>query len=134
MGELERGARVLLDDEVRGGETVLIMDRGRPVARLGLAAARVSYTGASARCCMASHLPVPPPGFDELSVAEKLEYVQSLWDLIAASPQDVPVPDWHREVINQRMATRETDPTAGEPWDAVRDALVEKLGGAPRRP
>lgn len=32
--------------------------------------------------------PVPlPPGFDGLSVVEKIDYLQSLWERVAASPE-----------------------------------------------
>ena len=37
-------------------------------------------------------VPNPPPGFDDLSVEEKIDYVQSLWERIAARPDQVPVP------------------------------------------
>jgi hypothetical protein len=29
---------------------------------------------------MSNPVPLPPPGFDDLSVDEKLDYLQSLWD------------------------------------------------------
>jgi len=51
---------------------------------------------------MAVNLSLPPPGFDDLSSEEQIAYVQSLWDLIAAKPDQVPVPDWHRQVIRER--------------------------------
>ncbi len=56
---------------------------------------------------MSQALPLPPPGFDSLSVDEQIAYVQSLWDHIAARPEDVPVPDWHREVLAERLAAHE---------------------------
>ncbi len=40
---------------------------------------------------MAQTVPIPPPGFDDLSVEEKLDYVQSLWERIAAKPDEIPV-------------------------------------------
>ena len=40
---------------------------------------------------------IPPPGFDQLTVEEQIDYVQLLWERIAATPDQVPVPDWHRE-------------------------------------
>jgi Putative addiction module component len=46
---------------------------------------------------------VPPPGFDELTVDEQIDYVQSLWERIAATTDEVPVPDWHREVLDERL-------------------------------
>ena len=33
----------------------------------------------------------PPPGFDELTVEEKLDDVQTPWDRVAAEPETVPV-------------------------------------------
>ncbi|MGH8247118.1 MAG: addiction module protein [Gammaproteobacteria bacterium] len=74
---------------------------------------------------MAHKVPNPPPGFDDLSVEEKVDYVQSLWDLIAAKPDTVPVPDWHREVINERL--NEAKPGSGKSWDQVRNDLRAKL-------
>ena len=53
---------------------------------------------------MAQSIPIPPAGFDELSVDEQLDYVQSLWDRIAAHPETVPIPDWHRQVLGERLA------------------------------
>jgi hypothetical protein len=46
---------------------------------------------------MAKPVPLPPPGFDNLSVDEKIDYLQSLWNRIAATPETIPAPDWHRE-------------------------------------
>jgi putative addiction module component (TIGR02574 family) len=76
---------------------------------------------------MARTLPTPPPGFDELSTDEKLEYVQSLWDRIAARPEDVPIPDWHREVLEERLQAYRANPTEGRPWDEVREEIQNKL-------
>jgi putative addiction module component (TIGR02574 family) len=76
---------------------------------------------------MANPVPLPPPGFDALSVDEQIEYVQSLWDRIAASPEQVPVPEWHREILNERLQDYEANPNAGESWDLVRERLRGKL-------
>ena len=42
-------------------------------------------------------VPNPPPGFDDMSVAEQIEYVQTLWERIAASADEVPVPELPRQ-------------------------------------
>ena len=70
---------------------------------------------------------IPPPGFDQLTVEEQIDYVQSLWERIAATPDQVPVPDWHREVLDKRLKDFEATPDAGESWDVVRDRLRDKL-------
>jgi putative addiction module component (TIGR02574 family) len=75
---------------------------------------------------MSNPVPLPPPGFDDLSVDEQIEYLQSLWDRIAATPEQVPVPEWHREILDERRKDSEANPDAGDSWDAVRERLREK--------
>ena len=79
---------------------------------------------------MPKPLPLPPPGFDALSVEEQIEYVQSLWDRIAATPEQVPVPEWHRDVLDERLKDYDAQPDGGERWDVVRERLRNRL----RRP
>jgi putative addiction module component (TIGR02574 family) len=69
---------------------------------------------------------LPPPGFDELTPDEKLEYLQALWDHFAEHPEEVPVPDWHRQVIAERVAARRGEATT-RPWSEVRDGLLARL-------
>ncbi|MEQ9319869.1 MAG: addiction module protein [Polyangiaceae bacterium] len=77
---------------------------------------------------MANSVQLPPPGFDELSVEEQLEYLDALWDRIAADPERVPVPDWHRALIKERLASG----SPSRPWSEVRRDIEEKLGLAKR--
>jgi putative addiction module component (TIGR02574 family) len=58
---------------------------------------------------------------------EKLDYVQSLWDRIAAQPQEVPVPDWHREVLEERLEAYRANPSEGRPWEEIYNELQDKL-------
>lgn len=76
---------------------------------------------------MAQTLPIPPPGFDDLPVEEKLDYVQSLWDRIAARPEEIPVPDWHRQVLDARLAAYRADTQKGKPWEEVREEVLRQL-------
>jgi len=76
---------------------------------------------------MGSKVSNPPAGFDELTVEEKLDYVQSLWDRITARPEAVPVPDWHLEVIEQRVKESQAGPDKGRSWDDFREELRAKL-------
>jgi putative addiction module component (TIGR02574 family) len=76
---------------------------------------------------MATAFPLPPPGFDELSPQEKLDYVQSLWDRILAKPEEILVPGWHLQLLGERLADYEADPEAGTSWEEVREDLSRKL-------
>ena len=77
---------------------------------------------------MSRALPLPPPGFDALSVDEQIDYVQSLWDHIAARPEDVPVPDWHREILAGRLEeAHRANKDQGRDWEEVEKDLTAEL-------
>lgn len=74
---------------------------------------------------MPNALRVLPPGFDELNIDEQIEYVHALWDRIAAKEDAVPVPDWHREILDERLADLDANPDAGRPWEEVKADLLK---------
>ena len=82
---------------------------------------------------MARTLPIPPPGFDDLSMEERLDYVQSLWDHISSDASQVEVPDWHRSILAERLAAHRANPEEARPWDEVRKDLLEKIKSRPTR-
>ena len=76
---------------------------------------------------MSKMVPIPPPGFDDLSVDAQIDFVQSLWDRIAATAEQVPVPEWHRQIIRERLAAYTASPSAGRLWADVRTDIERKL-------
>ena len=56
----------------------------------------------------------------DLSPSEKLQLVEDLWDDLAATPSDVPLPDWQIEELDRRKANLMSNPASGLPWDEVR--------------
>jgi putative addiction module component (TIGR02574 family) len=75
---------------------------------------------------------MPPPGFDELSPAEKLDYVQALWDRVAVHPETVPVLDWHREILAERLAAHRAGQGSSRSWEEARRDLLSRLHAAQR--
>jgi len=71
--------------------------------------------------------PTSPPGFDDLSVDEQIDFVQSLWDRIAATSEQVPVPEWHLQIIRERLAAYNANPNVGRLWTDVRTDIERKL-------
>ena len=72
----------------------------------------------------------PPPGFEDLPIEEQIAYVQALWDLIAEKPGGVPVPEWHRAVIADRLAEARSSSANVRPWSEVRAGIRAKLSSA----
>jgi len=85
------------------------------------------YTSRQGFLKMSQALPLPPPGFDSLSVDEQIDYVQSLWDQIAARPEDVPIPDWHREILAERLAAHHANQDQGKDWEEFEKDLSAEL-------
>jgi putative addiction module component (TIGR02574 family) len=73
------------------------------------------------------HTAIPePPGFAELSKAEQVRYLQALWDRIAEKPGEVPVPESHLTLAEERLAEHQRDPTRAHSAYEVLDRLANK--------
>jgi putative addiction module component (TIGR02574 family) len=55
-----------------------------------------------------------------LPAAERLELIEQIWDSLAADPDSVPVPDWHREELDRRLARHHADPSQVLDWKDVK--------------
>ena len=60
----------------------------------------------------------------QLPPSERLKLVEEIWDNLSATPEDVPIPDWHREELDRRLDNPEPGP--GEGWDEMRARLRDK--------
>jgi putative addiction module component (TIGR02574 family) len=72
----------------------------------------------------------PSPAFDysHLTIAERLQLVEELWDSIAADAdaEALPLTDAERALIDERLADLSANPAAGRPWADVRAGIVGK--------
>jgi putative addiction module component (TIGR02574 family) len=74
---------------------------------------------------MSSKVPMPPPGFDELSTDDQIEYLNELWDRISSDPEKIPVPDWHMEIVRERLERYGTDRTGWITLEELEKKLLE---------
>jgi putative addiction module component (TIGR02574 family) len=65
----------------------------------------------------------------DLSVSEKLQLVEDLWDDIAGTPESVPVYEWQKEEIARRKANLLKAPTTGMTWEEVQRRVRERYAG-----
>jgi len=56
---------------------------------------------------------------EQMSVPQRLELIALLWDSIPDSPQALPVPEWHRQELERRLAAADADPESATPWEQV---------------
>ena len=61
----------------------------------------------------------------ELSVQERIQLVELIWESVAAFPQALVVSPECKSDLNARLAEFERDPEAGYSWDQVKAQLKD---------
>jgi len=64
---------------------------------------------------------------NKLSVAEKIQLVEDLWDELAAEPDFLPVPDSHKRELDARLAARLAAPDSALSLEEYRKRLARLL-------
>jgi hypothetical protein len=76
---------------------------------------------------MSSPLPFPPPGFDQVSRREQLDYIEKLLDYIKPDEKCVEIPDWHREILEELMAHYRKVGFEGTTWEEFEQELEKEF-------
>ncbi len=73
----------------------------------------------------------PEPAYDyrRLTIAERLQLVEDIWDSIAADADEtsLPVSDEEKAMLDERLADLEANPGDGAPWPEVRARIINRL-------
>jgi hypothetical protein len=64
---------------------------------------------------------------DEMTVAEKLQAIEILWDDLSRNPEDIPSPPWHGEVLAERQRQIEEGQAKFIPLDEFRQSLQKEI-------
>lgn len=54
---------------------------------------------------------------DQMTIAEKLEAMESLWADLSKHPVELPSPDWHRDVLAERKRLADEGKLQFLDWD-----------------
>ncbi len=66
-------------------------------------------------------------GIDQLSVRDRLELIEQIWDSLPELVNPDEVPAWHLAELSKRRAEAEASPGTGKPW---REALARFGSGS----
>lgn len=66
----------------------------------------------------------------ELTLSEKLQLLEDLWDSIASDPGQIPVLDWQKEELARRKAAHSQNPGSGSSWEAAKERIRSGQYGA----
>jgi putative addiction module component (TIGR02574 family) len=59
----------------------------------------------------------------KLSVSDRIELVEAIWETVRPDLQAVHLPESHRAELERRLADLDEHPDAGSPWEEVRARL-----------
>jgi putative addiction module component (TIGR02574 family) len=63
----------------------------------------------------------------QMTVREKIQLMEALWDDLCGAEEAIPVPDWHKAVLDER----ERQVAAGEAefvdWDAAKERIAKRV-------
>jgi len=61
---------------------------------------------------------------ETLSVPERVQIVEDLWDSIARTNEDVPIPQWQKDELDRRKQLFLRNPNSGRTWDEVKHDIL----------
>ena len=59
----------------------------------------------------------------QLTIAERIQLAEDIWDSVAAFPEAVPLTDAQKEELDRRLRAHATNPDEGISWDEMKDRL-----------
>jgi len=61
-----------------------------------------------------------------LSIPERIQLVEDIWDTIAANANSVELTDDEKEIIDERLESYHQNPNLGSPWEKVFKRILDK--------
>jgi putative addiction module component (TIGR02574 family) len=59
----------------------------------------------------------------QMSVAERIQLVEDIWDSIATSPESLPVTDAQKEELDRRLQAHTQTPDEVISWDGLKEKV-----------
>ena len=60
----------------------------------------------------------------ELSVSERIQLVEDIWDSIGKTPEPAPLREAQRQELDRRLESHRKDPTSGSTWAEVKRRIA----------
>lgn len=64
---------------------------------------------------------------DEMSIEEKIQAMESLWDDLRTRAPDMASPDWHGEILAGRQAAMERGEEHFEDWETAKRDIKNRI-------
>ena len=68
-----------------------------------------------------------PVDLKQMSVPEKLRLMEALWDELCCREEEIPVADWHREVLDERERQIEEGKATFSDWETAKERIAKRI-------
>jgi putative addiction module component (TIGR02574 family) len=63
--------------------------------------------------------------FRSLTIAERVELVEELWQRISAEPKELPFPNWQIDEVERRRDLYKANPRRAVPWAKAKAQILK---------
>ena len=63
---------------------------------------------------------------DQMTLEEKLRAMEALWDDLCQREEDVPVPQWHKDLLDERERLIEQGTAQFRDWEIAKKRISER--------
>ena len=67
------------------------------------------------------------PDLKRMSVPEKLRMMEALWDDLCRAEEDIPVPDWHKAVLDERERQVADGRATFVDWEEAKERIANRI-------
>jgi Putative addiction module component len=64
---------------------------------------------------------------DQMTLKEKLQTMEALWDDLRQRAEDVPVPQWHRDILDERQRLIDHGQAQFIDWETAKNKIAEEI-------
>lgn len=73
---------------------------------------------------MATEIQLP---LDQMTVAEKLAVIDTVWNDLLKSKADIPVPEWHKRILDERRQAYLRGESGYTDWDVAKEEIRKRV-------
>ncbi|APB32599.1 addiction module protein [Gloeomargarita lithophora Alchichica-D10] len=63
----------------------------------------------------------------ELTISDKLQLLEDLWDSIAETPEQLPIYEWQKKELDLRKENYQHNSTVGTSWEIAKQRISQQL-------
>lgn len=67
------------------------------------------------------------PELKRMTLPEKLQLMEALWEELCGREEDVAVPDWHKEVLDERERQLTEGEAAFIDWETAKERIARRI-------